>query len=176
MRREGRTSCTAQGLVDCTMSRSDAARSPAGWDCVLGPLHQRHAAEGGSSLAYGVEPWGRGPLGQAATKDRSSSGVWSLARSKVAVGMGTTHAPQDRAANPPEPSRAIKAQPHPAPPGHPTTYGSRLNGGKTEYRSPTRAGLLVPSPAPLGRTTTVWPEGLPADRSESSDQNAHLNQ
>jgi len=24
-------------------------------------------------------------------------------------------------------ARAIKAQPHPAPPGHPTTYGSRLS-------------------------------------------------
>jgi hypothetical protein len=44
MRRGGRSSCTAQRLVDCTMSRSDAARSPAGWDCVLGPLLERPAA------------------------------------------------------------------------------------------------------------------------------------
>ena len=36
---------------------------------------------------------------------------------------------RNRAANPPEPPRtAIKAQPHPALPGHhPTTYGSRLS-------------------------------------------------
>src|SRR3954463_15592263 len=33
---------------------------------------------------------------------------------------------RSRAANPSEPSRAIKAQPHPALPGQPRTYGSRL--------------------------------------------------
>src|SRR3954447_157158 len=34
---------------------------------------------------------------------------------------------RNRAANPSEPSRAIKAQPHPALPGQPKTYGSGLN-------------------------------------------------
>src|SRR3954465_13185485 len=34
---------------------------------------------------------------------------------------------RNRAANPSEPSRAIKAQPHPALPGQPKTYGSGLS-------------------------------------------------
>ena len=37
-------------------------------------------------------------------------------------------APEGQAANPPEPPRAIKAQPHPTLPGHPPTCGIRLIG------------------------------------------------
>jgi hypothetical protein len=46
------------------MSRSDAARSPARWDCFLGPLHERPAAEGGIGIrGRAVGPGASGPGG-----------------------------------------------------------------------------------------------------------------
>src|SRR3954454_2405217 len=50
---------------------------------------------------------------------------------------------RNRAANPSEPSRAIKAQPHPALPGQPKTYGSRLR--DRADRSWSSAGSGVPA-------------------------------
>src|SRR3954453_22774328 len=56
---------------------------------------------------------------------------------------------RNRAANPSEPSRAIKAQPHPALPGQPKTYGSRLRGFLVTPLNPGFRQFVSGVPVPL---------------------------